>query len=546
MSARILTFVLILLILSTAVFAAETTSDTTMVLGGPDRWDGRFETSEGLPDWHGWTHADLYENPGPSFWNASDHLPVDGQYSAWCGTWFDNGCEDGYGNDWAENLQFTYQAADPALPTTVHWQASVTVDSEGGYDFLKFRVGQGYYWDVVGPALDGFQTIDLDLTITIEPEDYIDGAWRISFYGTSDGAWSDEDCLVHTQGLARVDNIVITADGIVVNTEDFEDGTLGAWVPAGVDGVGDYTALWENLNDIDPEPAQENSSWQVAFIDDGVVVPRTGGTACYDWCYGPDGWVFNIDAGSLPGGGGPDQPIGPYHGGVWNGLISPPMDWPFEADAGEIAFDVYAHMQSYSCGATTYGWSFRTTDNASADALENELWLPTRWSLFADEEMPWGPGYFRVSMPMTELPPNTQWAQVRLEAYEFGPICWGEYVTQGTPAPYFDNIAVKAWSQVSGTPDVTLGLYLSAQPNPFNPRVALSWSQPTAGPAELSIFDMRGHLMRTLVTGDQPAGPSVVHWDGQDNFGQNLATGIYLVSLRTTAGNESRKISLVR
>ncbi len=81
--------------------------DTTYVLGGPDRWDGRFEDAAGQPQWHGWNHADMYALPTAPRWQVSDLLPIAGERSLWCGTTFDNPCQDGYGNDWRQGLPFS-------------------------------------------------------------------------------------------------------------------------------------------------------------------------------------------------------------------------------------------------------------------------------------------------------------------------------------------------------------------------------------------------------------------------------------------------------
>jgi hypothetical protein len=505
--------VIFFMILSTTTFAHNASTDTTLVLGGPDRWDGSFEDATGAPAWHGWTHADLY-NPSPqSFWEASDHLPLMGGYSAWCGTWFYNSCQDGYGNDWLDSLELSGTAADPAVATTVHWQAVVEVDSEPGYDYLYLQVGRGTSWEDVQAPIDGSGTWNIDLTFTIDPADYVDGTWRLRFLADSDNAWSDEDCNLDTQGLARVDNVIVTVDGMVVNDQDFEDGTLGAWLPHAASEVGDFTSLRRDLIDMDPDPARSNDSWQVTFIDDGEVVPGTGGTPCVNWCYGPFGWVFNVTAG-LDGHGVSGQPFGLGNGGVWNGITSPALVWPEGADAGEIAFVVYAHMQTFECGATAYGWSFRATSATDPSALELVNWQTTRWSTFNPESMP--------------------------------PVCWSEYVTEGTPAPYFDNVAVRAWRSVSNVSMKGEALSLTTAPNPFNPRVTIRWSQPVAGPVELSIYDMRGHMVRQLVSGDRPAGSGEIFWDGRDDAGGGMATGIYLVRLKTSVGSELRKLTLMR
>jgi len=313
--------------------------------------------------------------------------------------------------------------------------------------------------------------------------------------------------------------------------------------------VGDFTGLWHGLEDIDPDPAHQNDSWQVAFIDDGNVVPGTGGTPCITWCYGPGGWAFNVDAG-LQGMGVAsltNPPIALYNAGVWNAAVSPPLAWAEAADAGEIAFDVYAHMQIEACGATTYGWAVRSTAAADPALLESAGWQPTHWSYYNEDAMPGGPGYYRIAMRCdADLVPGARWVQVRLEAFEGGPWCWGDYVYDSTPAPYFDNVAVRAWSSATGTPPAAPGLSLAAAPNPFNPRVTLHWSQPAAGPVELTIYDARGRLVRRLAHGAKPAGPGSVEWDGRDDAGGAVAAGVYLARLATTEGTERLKLTLVR
>ncbi len=395
--------------------------------------------------------------------------------------------------------------------------------------------------DVAGPY-DGDRLINLDAVVVFEPGDYVNGRWSLRFLAESDGAWSDEDCLWDTHGHTRLDNLTVTVDGVVVSDNDFEDGHSD-WTPGSGDLVGDFTALRQGLGDLDPD--HENSSWQVTFIDDGEVVPELPGTPCVDWCYGPDGWVYNVTAG-LDGHGVPHGPLWTHgNSGVWNGLISPVMAWPEGADRGQLAFDVYAHMQEYACGATAYGWAYRATNADDPDDLLVQPWAFTNWSLYQPEVLPPGPGYFRIEVPLIAGGNNLRWVQVRFEVVEAGPWCWGDYVSQGTPAPYFDNVAVTAWQTITDAP-AAAALSLSAAPNPFNPRITLRWSQPSPGPVDLAVYDVRGMLVRRLVEGERPAGAGEVAWDGCDGQGRGLAAGTYLARLRTSAGTELRKLTLVR
>ncbi len=92
------------------VGAARAARDTTYLLGGPDRWDGKFETADGDSAWHGWVHDAQLDPPPEARWNVSDFNvpPGGGQYAMWCGTTYPNACGEGYGNNWNESLVFTY------------------------------------------------------------------------------------------------------------------------------------------------------------------------------------------------------------------------------------------------------------------------------------------------------------------------------------------------------------------------------------------------------------------------------------------------------
>jgi hypothetical protein len=87
---------------------------------------------------------------------------------------------------------------------------------------------------------------------------------------------------------------------------------------------------------------------------------------------------------------------------------------------------------------------------------------------------------------------------------------------------------------------------LAARPNPFNPRVELSFSLPAAGRARLTLHDLRGRRVATLVDGICRAGASAFLWDGRDASGTPLASGVYFARLRTPWGGDTEKLVLLR
>jgi len=78
-------------------------------------------------------------------------------------------------------------------------------------------------------------------------------------------------------------------------------------------------------------------------------------------------------------------------------------------------------------------------------------------------------------------------------------------------------------------------------PNPFNPATTISYDLPVSGRVSLSLFDLYGRCVRTLVDATQEAGMHIVQLDGTD-----LASGVYVYRLRSGAGVSTRKCLLIR
>jgi hypothetical protein len=87
---------------------------------------------------------------------------------------------------------------------------------------------------------------------------------------------------------------------------------------------------------------------------------------------------------------------------------------------------------------------------------------------------------------------------------------------------------------------------LDAYPNPFNPMTRLAFELPRDGRAVVRIHDLTGRVVRTLVDGQREAGRHEVTWQGRDDQGQPLASGVYLAQLRTDQGTESHKLVLAK
>ncbi len=83
-------------------------------------------------------------------------------------------------------------------------------------------------------------------------------------------------------------------------------------------------------------------------------------------------------------------------------------------------------------------------------------------------------------------------------------------------------------------------------PNPFNPETTISFDMPKAANANLSIYNVKGQLVKTLFDGQAKFGRNELVWNGTDNNGSSVSTGLYFYRLSANGKVESRKMMLMK
>ena len=83
-------------------------------------------------------------------------------------------------------------------------------------------------------------------------------------------------------------------------------------------------------------------------------------------------------------------------------------------------------------------------------------------------------------------------------------------------------------------------------PNPFNPRTTISFTLPKAEAVTLAVFDIEGRLVSTLVDEAASAGENAAQWDGRDELGRSVASGIYFYRLQSGTEVRTRKMVLLK
>ena len=87
---------------------------------------------------------------------------------------------------------------------------------------------------------------------------------------------------------------------------------------------------------------------------------------------------------------------------------------------------------------------------------------------------------------------------------------------------------------------------LGNYPNPFNPSTTIEFSLARAGMADLSIFNLKGQRVKQLLDINLPSGYQRISWNGEDQNGDILPSGVYLISLKTADGIRTRKLMLMK
>jgi hypothetical protein len=92
-----------------------------------------------------------------------------------------------------------------------------------------------------------------------------------------------------------------------------------------------------------------------------------------------------------------------------------------------------------------------------------------------------------------------------------------------------------------------LGFALHANnPNPFNPSTAISFDLAGSSRVTLSVYDLSGRLVATLVNGTLQAGSHTVSWGGRDSTGGQVASGVYLYQLTAGDFSQTRRMVLLK
>ncbi len=106
-----------------------------------------------------------------------------------------------------------------------------------------------------------------------------------------------------------------------------------------------------------------------------------------------------------------------------------------------------------------------------------------------------------------------------------------------------DNIVAIADNLI---PDFSQGVSITNFPNPFNPSTTINYTISKAGETRVCVFNTKGQLVKTLVNESIDSGNHQIIWNGLDNRGNRLASGVYLVRIEHNGQSSACKVLMLK
>ena len=129
---------------------------------------------------------------------------------------------------------------------------------------------------------------------------------------------------------------------------------------------------------------------------------------------------------------------------------------------------------------------------------------------------------------------------------------WTIIATDGTLDTYADNgpftLTIDGAQLNINDSDLapeSFALYAN-YPNPFNPTTTISYDLPEQAQVTLSVYDLLGKKIKTLVNQSQDAGDKTAVWDGTDELGRTVSAGVYLYQIQAGEFTQTRKMLLLK
>jgi len=206
------------------------------------------------------------------------------------------------------------------------------------------------------------------------------------------------------------------------------------------------------------------------------------------------------------------DPPEPFH------LISPPMD------------STFSHFNSF----IVFQWS-ESVNLDTGDVITYHFFLSPDSTFNSDDTIQMANISHSMLSIKPSFPDGIYYWRVRAEDQQ-GLRRWCDKIFR-----------ISVLTGISGSQNNPQKCYLgSPYPNPFNSQTVIQYELDQPMVVSLKLFDVRGREIRKLFQDVQSQGRHTVSWDGQDDQGANVPSGVYFIKMETRKYIKIRKISLIR
>ncbi len=358
-------------------------------------------------------------------------------------------------------------------------------------------------------------------------------------------------------------------DGSVIGMKKFE---LDQSVASTSGWVADTTAIGEVIL---PEDAYKTiirfvggkNATGTVWADDFIFVGRNGGWAGQDWNTAvgvPTGWFY-----WLPPIGGNDGVLNQgYENTVVTNEYAYDGDYSLKFDIPVGSHDGFVSTKRFSLGDIQPGDAIRVSvwvkganlqpDSAIAVGDPWSISLTAIYHTTIDNNEGWGQYAASDDVPL-QFPNATEfdWMQYHVDLIVPDPPSGETAKAISVRLHPLGRFSGTAWMDLLEVTKVPVGVtekefqpnsynLFQNYPNPFNPSTIISYSIPNVSFVTLKIYDVLGREVKTLVSNEQNNGIHSVQWNGDNNYGAKVSSGIYLY--RIEAGNfiQTKKMLLIK
>lgn len=452
--------------------------------------------------------------------------------------------EDGFGAMWFTTNNGVSKKAGDSFTTYTTENSDIPAD----YSIVvSFDPATGLLWFAFG---EGAASFDGSTWTTYNTDDGMKSSVVNDILATDNYIWFS-----HWEGLSRLNksngtwDTFTAADGLsntAVGGMVYDAGSGSTWFGTFGGGINKYNgSSWssitvndglgdDNVNvlDINPVLGIVAGSWHtgVSVVDDGAVTVYTSensgliSNSINSVSSQRDGRIWIATGFGLSSYGPVDAPGYPVavatHQDTEHPDNSPVVTWETPQQGATVtAYNIYRSRSEAVTGEPVTASSFDTVDDLlAAEATRRILMETVTPNIFS-----W----------------HDTTAQLMNEPYYY----WVAVVADGVVGQLI--LADPGMLDVDDSNPFAFSLK-NAYPNPFNPSTTIEFTIPRSERVSLAIYNMTGQLVRTLVDDIRTTGNHRVVWDGRDDNGAPVASGVYVSTLRAGEQIASGRMLLIK